>query len=118
MFTGFAILQGNPRCWGTIFVLHGIVAGGYITLGASLGARIFPGELFAQFASANSIVSSVCMMVMGALLGKTLDILQDYRYVFLIGGIIAIISVLLYTKVYRNYLEQGGDRDYQAPMPR
>ncbi len=117
MLTSF-VLIANPAYFGTLYVLQGVIAGCYYTLVASLGPRLLPRELYAQFTSARSIVFSIGIMVIGPTIGKVLDWIQDYRYVFLIGGSLALVAVLLYIKMYRNFLACGGDRNYQPPMPR
>ncbi len=110
--------MGNPQYFGLIFVMHGVVSGCYFTLSASLGARLLPRALFAQFGSAVSIVSSAFSMIAGPAIGKTLDIVNhDYRYLFLFGGGITAVAVLLLYKVYHDYLGLGGDAAYQAPIP-
>ena len=39
-------------------------------------------------------------MVMGPALGKTLDLLQDYRYVFPIGGFATVAAALPFLEIY------------------
>ena len=52
------------------------------------------------------------------LLGGILDLLDhDYQSLFLLGGVLTLFSILLLFKVYRNFLKQGGDAGYRAPMP-
>ncbi len=117
MIAGWAVM-GDPRYFGLVFVAHGVVSGCYFTLSASLGARLLPRALFAQFGSAVSIVSSAFAMVAGPVIGKTLDAVgHDYRYLFLFGGAITLTAALLLYKVYRGYLKLGGDAAYQAPIP-
>ncbi len=117
MFAGYA-LMADPKYFGVVFILHGIVSGCYFTLVASISPRLLPPGLFAQFSSAAAIVLSVGSMLMGPIIGRTLDCLQDYRYVFLMGGIIATISTVMYYKLYLNFQACGGDQNYQAPMPK
>ncbi len=117
MFAGWMFMK-DAENFGVIFVLHGIISGSYMTLTASLAARLLPRPLFAQFGSACSIVNAILSMLLGPVLGLVLDQLEyNYRYLFLFGGAIAVVGGLLLIKVYRNFLRQGGDADYQAPMP-
>ncbi len=111
--------MGDAGYFGLIFVLHGIVSGSYFTLSASLGARLLPRALFAQFGSAVTIINSACAMLAGPIMGKSLDMLDhNYRYLFVFGGIITLTAALLLYKVYRNFLQHGGDAAYNAPVPR
>lgn len=117
MFASFA-LMADAVYFGVLFILHGVVSGSFFTLTASLGSRLLPHGLFAQFSSAGGIVFAAGSMVMGPALGKTLDLLhQDYRYVFLIGGFVTVAAIGLFVKIYHNYLEHGGDQGYRPPMP-
>ena len=84
---------------------------------APLSSRLLPHGLFARFSAAAGIVLAAGSMVMGPALGKTLDLLQDYRYVFPIGGFATVAAALLFFKVYRNYLCLGGDESYEPPVP-
>ena len=112
------VLLADARCFGVIFVLHGVLSGCYMTVTASLPSRLVPRALFAQFGSAVGLIVSFCSMVMGPLLGGILDLLDhDYQSLFLLGGVLTLFSILLLFKVYRNFLKQGGDAGYRAPMP-
>ncbi len=112
-------LMGKPEYFGTIFVLHGIISGCYMTLTASLPARLLPRPLFAQFGSACGLVTAVFSLVLAPVLGWTLDCLEhNYRYLFIFGGFITLSSLLLMFKVYRNFKKHGGIAAYVPPMPR
>ena len=110
------IMMADPKYFGPIFVLHGIVAGCYFTFVASLGARLLPQSLYAQISSAGGLVGSAVTMLAGPIVGKIIDI-SDYRYVFLLGGFFSAITIYLLIKVYRNFLRYGGDNAYHAPIP-
>ncbi len=111
-------LMADAKYFSPIFVLHGIISGSYMTLTASLAARIYPQALFAQFISAFGIISAICSLVFAPVVGALLDMLgHDYRYLFLFAGIVTIAGILLMIKVYRNFLAQGGHKEYQPPMP-
>lgn len=67
---------------------------------APLGSRLLPHGLFARFSPAAGIVLAAGSMVMGPALGKTLDLLQDYRYVFPIGGFATVAAALPFYEIY------------------
>ncbi|MBS1368458.1 MAG: MFS transporter [Lentisphaeria bacterium] len=117
MFVSFPLIV-KAEHFGVLFVLHGVVSGCYFTFTASLGARLLPRPLFAQFASATSIIAAFFSMVFGPLLGLTLDLLDnDYRTLFLIAGGISLVGALLLLKVYSGFKAYGGDAAYRPPMP-
>ena len=101
-----------------IFILHGVISGSYMTLTASLSYRLLPRNLFAQLRSAIGLILSVSIMLLGPALGAFLDLVKyDYCRLFLFGGFLAFLAVLSLLKVYRNFMENGGDADYRPPMP-
>lgn len=118
MFVGWGFMA-DGQYFGTVFILHGFISGCYFTLTASLGARLLPRPLFAQFGSAAGIVTAALSMVAGPVIGGALDLLNhDYRYLFLFGGIITLAATLLLYKVYNDFLTYGGDAAYVPPMPK
>ncbi len=87
-----------------------------MTLTASLQQKLFPRELFAQFASATGIVASVANMLLIPVIGKLLDLLNNnYRCLFLIGALLALSGVAVLWSLSRDYARYGGDEAYQAP---
>ena len=101
-----------------ILYLHTIISGCYFTLSASLGQRLFPHALFAQFNSAAAMSSAIATVLLSALLGKLLVLLgSDYRYLFLFGTVTTALGACCLWVVYRHFLRLGGDRAYQAPAP-
>jgi len=111
----FARSQGT---FAVLFILHGVLSGIYLTGAASLGQRLFPKAQFAQFASAAGILASVCYMILPPAVGLVLEMTgHQYHLTFLMGGLLAIISVAVLLVVYRKFLALGGDADYEAPTP-
>ncbi len=117
MAAGWGFLA-DAGWFGPIFILHGIISGSYFTATASLGPRLLPKALFAQFSSATGIVIAIGSMIAGPVIGMAIDCLDhDYRWLFLFGGAITLTAFLLLIKVYRDYLRFGGDKAYEPPMP-
>lgn len=117
MAAGYRLLL-DAGYFGIVFILHGVVSGCYFTLSASLGSRLLLGELFAQFCSAGGIVTAILNMVLGPLIGKLIDLSNyNYRCVFLLGGAISLIAVLLFLKLLVCYRRYGGDEAYSPPLP-
>lgn len=106
----------NPVAFGPVLILHGVVSGSCMTLTASLQQKLFPRELFAQFASATGIIASVANMLLIPVIGKLLDLLNNnYRCLFPIGALLALSGVAVLWSLSRDYARYGGDEAYQAP---
>lgn len=117
MATGWFLLA-DPEWFELIFILHGVISGCYFTLSASLGARLLPRALFAQFSSAGAIIQAIFTMLAAPAMGRLIDFLNyNYRCVFPVALVATLLSLTLFCKLYRNYLRHGGDRAYQPPMP-
>ena len=117
MAAGWFVVTG-PESFAVVLVIHGFVSGCHFTLSASLGQRLFPKSLFAQFNSAIAMLLAISNVVLAPMLGKTLNMLgHNYRYVFLFGTLTTLLSVLTLFRVYRSYLKLGGDRCYTPPNP-
>ena len=115
MISSWFLLR-NSATFGPVLILHGVVSGSCMTLTASLQQKLFPRELFAQFASATGIVASVANMLLIPVIGKLLDLLNNnYRCLFLIGALLALSGVAVLWSLSRDYARYGGDEAYQAP---
>jgi MFS family permease len=120
-FYGVAMVAGgflihDARSFGLFFILHGVLSGVYFTAAASLGQRLFPKARFAQFASAAGILNGVFFIIMPASLGVFLDWSgHQYRYSFLLAGVIAAFAVVALWNVHGRFMRLGGPRHYSAP---
>ena len=117
MLAGWFVVTGEGS-FGVLLVIHGVISGCFFTLSASLGQKLFPRELFAQFNSAFSMLLAVANVILGPFFGWLLDRLnRDYRWVFLFGAVVTALSVVALWKVFRGYLACGGDSNYVPPDP-
>ena len=117
MVVGWFTVTGDAS-FGVLLVIHGIISGCFFTLSASLGQKLFPRELFAQFNSAFSMLLAIGNVFLGPLFGWLLDNLaRNYRYTFLFGAILTALSVISLWKVFQGYLACGGDAAYTPPDP-
>jgi MFS family permease len=120
-FYGVAMVAGgflihDARSFGLFFIIHGVLSGVYFTAAASLGQRLFPKARFAQFASAAGILNGVFFIIMPASLGVFLDWSgHQYRYSFLLAGVIAAFAVVALWNVHGRFMRLGGPRHYSAP---
>lgn len=98
------------------FLLHTVVSGIYLTGTASLAPRLLPRAKFAQFASAASLVTALCLMVLPPSLGVLIQVFDhQYRYVFLLGFIISAVSAAAFLILLRDYNKRGGDVSFIPP---
>ena len=99
-----------------VFIIHGVVSGCFFTLSSSLPLRLFPGSIFAQFASANAMILALGTTIIVPAFGYFLDV-QDsnYHLLFLLGAVLSLISAVAFVKIHFYYKRFGGDAGYVAP---
>ena len=100
------------------FVAHELTMMAFNTLMASYTQRLFPKALYAQYNSALQMLLAIAAVLIAPVVGVILDALDhDYVYVFILGASIGLVGLFSLIKVYRYYLQYGGDKNYQAPIP-
>jgi MFS family permease len=110
------IFATSPLKFDIAFVLHGVLSGTFMTTTASILQRLLPRLKFAQFASAAGVVVCVVNILIGALAGIVLNVMnQDYHYIFLMSSAQAWLGLLATLFLYRAYEAHGGDKHYVAP---
>jgi MFS family permease len=115
MLVGFAWMR-DPSSFGVALLAHGIISGVFFTGTAAIGQFLYPKLKFAQFAAAGGLIAALFNMALGPLLGAGLDRLgSDYRYTFLAGSGLALLSVGLGRIVLRHWHRLGGQQGYVAP---
>ncbi len=99
-----------------VFIIHGVVSGCFFTLSSSLPLRLFPGSIFAQFASANAMILALGTTVIVPAFGFFLDVQEsNYHLLFLLGAVLSLISAVAFVKIHFYYKRFGGDEGYVAP---
>ena len=91
--------------------------------------RVLPRSRFGQFCSANALVRSGVVIVSSISIGVVMDWLKVYcqntlglsgdyyyRFIFLWPLVFASIALYFRFKVYRMWLQLGGDDNYLPPM--
>jgi MFS family permease len=115
MMIGFLVATSQWSFF-TAFTLHTVTAGAYLTGTASISQRLLPADKFGQFHSAAGIIGAICYMILPPALGVFIQSMNhNYRYVFLLGSLLAVSSVTAYVALLFNYKKQGGDNAYIAP---
>lgn len=108
----------DPATFSVALVAHTVLSGTYFTATAALGQALFPKLRFGQFASAGGLVGSLGSIATGLLLGWVLDVSNHNYKLTLVAGLgMSLMSVLLLSVVYRNYLRLGGHGGYVPPEP-
>jgi len=101
--------------FGVAFIAHGVLTGTFFTGTASLGQRLFPARKFAQFASAAGILGALGYVVLPPATGLWLDLTGHvYRHTFTASGLLALLALGAFAKVYHSYRALGGDTGYRA----
>lgn len=88
-----------------------------VYLGAfmALGPRILPRDRYGQFLSANGILGITSLIVAPPLVGRLLEVIRDYRYIYLLCGLCTALSMLASWALYRQWRKLGGDSGYAPP---
>lgn len=88
-----------------------------IYLGAYMASapRLLPRERYGQFIGANLMFGMVGLIITPPLIGKFLELVRDYRYLFVVSGVFTALGTLAAYTLYRQWLKLGGDRNYIPP---
>jgi hypothetical protein len=102
--------------FGAALVAHGVIAGAYFTVSASLGQRLLPNARFAELSSAGGMLFSLLFIVLGPAMGCLLDHTgHNYVYTFFAGACLSFLALLLLIAVHRRFMALGGPGKYVAP---
>ncbi len=115
LFGGFWATTANAFAF--FFVVHGILAGAYLTISSAMPPLLFPQAKFAQFFSAAGICTGIAHMVLPPIVGLGLDWSgHTYRYTFFGGSALGLIAMISFLIAYRNFNRLGGQAGYVAPL--
>lgn len=96
---------------------HGVFAGVYNTVSASLALRLLPQARFAQFASAGGIIGAVLNMILPLAVGYCLDLSHhDYRLTYFASSGLSFLALGCFAVVYRYWRRFGGPHHFEAPL--
>ncbi|MBB4843645.1 MFS family permease [Paucibacter oligotrophus] len=119
----YALAMLAAGCWvrdaqqfSQAFIVHGVLSGIYLTGTAALGQYLFPRERFAQFHSAMNLLAALGYMLVPPAMGAWLDATgHHYHHTFIVSGVLAAVSGLLYLWLLRPFQALGGPGGYRAP---
>jgi len=77
---------------------------------------LLPREKYGQYFSANQLFFSVGLVVSPFLCGWLMDVVRDYRYLFIWSGGCAIGATFFVFALYRHWQRLGGDDGYVPPV--
>jgi MFS family permease len=97
-------------------VAQSVISSCYYTATASLPQRLLPRSKFLQFFSAANIVTALCSVGFGPVLGTLLDASgNQYRLTFLASALLSGVTLLLLALLWKEFLKLGGPSGYTAP---
>jgi len=106
----------TARTFFIAFLLHTVVSGSYITGTASIAQRLLPRAKFAEISAAGGIIGSIVGMFFGPALGVFVEWRHhEYRYMFLLGCLLSMMTCVSYVLLYWQYDARGGDRSFVPP---
>lgn len=115
MITG-AFVAVDGKSFGTILIVQSVIAGFYYTVSFSVPQRLLPWNNFASVASAGGTINCVVGILFAPALGIFLDRSgNSYRYIFMIGGVIAMLAVAVNLVLFAKFKRLGGPKNYVAP---
>lgn len=99
------------------WMLHSAAAAMVMGGASVLPILLLPRELYGQYASATQVFLSFGMIFAPAICGWFLQMVGDYRYVYLWGGVFTALAMVAAIAVWREWLRLGGPDSYVAPLP-
>jgi maltose/moltooligosaccharide transporter len=78
---------------------------------------LFPADRFGQFCSANSMISSVGIVLGNALCGWFIDAIGDYRWLLAWEGVFFTLTLIPWYLAWHGWHRHGGPSGYRPPMP-
>jgi maltose/moltooligosaccharide transporter len=76
---------------------------------------LLPKERYGQFLSAANVLGMIVSMIGGYVGGKFMDVMDDYRYMYLWSLAFGVLSVVSMLMVMHHVKRHGGLRGYLAP---
>ncbi|OHB58902.1 MAG: hypothetical protein A2Y12_17630 [Planctomycetes bacterium GWF2_42_9] len=123
----FVNLPGKLFFW--LYLGNGLVNVFLLALSGAIQlpilVRLFPKSRFAQFFSAQGIITSLCGICAGVVIGVFLDFVKwccngsdfSYRFLFVWNTVAYIIVAITLILTYLYWYRLGGDRHYHPPAP-
>jgi MFS family permease len=112
---GFFWVQG-PRSLLIYYLVYQVGFLAYITAMMPMYITLFPKERFGQFCSANSMISSLGIVLGNAACGWFVDRIGDYRYLLAWQAVFFLATIIPLVMAYRGWRKYGGPDNYRPPQ--
>ena len=89
----------------------------YLGAASAMGPRLLPRERYGQFISANLIFGMVGLIIAPPIVGRLLESLADYRYVFAFCGVLTSLSLVALLLLRAQWQKLGGVLNFAPPDP-
>jgi len=97
--------------WLTNTAVTAVFLVGYL----AMFARLLPQNKYGQFFSANQLFFCAGLMFAPVLCGWLLEVVKNYRYIFLWSGFFALLGLCVAIAVFYHWRRLGGDKNYIPP---
>jgi maltose/moltooligosaccharide transporter len=114
-FSGF-LLASTPDRFLVWWIINQVVMAIFMLAYLAMFPALFPRDKYGQYFSANQLFFSAGLVVAPFLCGWLMDILKDYRYLFIWSGACAGIAMIFAFSLFRHWKRLGGDTGYVAPI--
>jgi maltose/moltooligosaccharide transporter len=114
-FAGFFIVH-TPNQFLVWWIINQIALAVFGLAYLAMFPALFPRQKYGQYFSANQLFFSVGLVLAPFLCGKLMDLIKDYRYLFVWSGVCAALSMVFAFAVYKHWKRLGGDTGYVAPV--
>ncbi|TFW22606.1 MFS transporter [Duganella callida] len=89
-------------------IVHGVLAGCFLTGTVSLLPALLPRERFSQLAAVSASLTALLVVVSTLALGALLDLNgRDYRLLYLAAGVTSCCAVVLWSSLLQRHLQSG-----------
>ncbi len=107
----------SASSFGIVTIILSVLSGAYYTGAASLYQRILPSSIFAELGAAGGIVGTFLNVGAPLMIGSLLDRSNhNYQLTFLMGFVLAVLSIGCMSVVYWYWQKYGGSKNYRPPL--
>ena len=96
--------------------VFGIGMIGYWASNLPMYAALLPRDRYGQFCSAQAMVNAVAMIIANYGAGRFIDLVHNYRFIYLWASVFAVLSTISMIVVYKGWRKNGGSQNYVVPV--
>lgn len=113
-FAGFFLVH-TPNQFLAWWIINQLMIALFQLAYLAMFPALFPREKYGQFFSANQLFFSLGLVVAPFLCGWLMDVVKNYRYLYLWSGTCAALAMLSAFSLFRHWKRLGGDAGYVPP---